>query len=109
MTINTSLARFNTRPGVMTFPATFVDNHFRTKCFIRDVAQVFVMTLATQVVNLVRLRVWIVAGLTIDPGRRQVARMRRIQFAGMDLVMTLHAFHFDARYMEIMWENHVPN
>jgi len=34
--------------------------------------------------------------------------MGRIQFDGMNLVVTLHAFHFDARYMEIVWENHIP-
>ncbi len=35
--------------------------------------------------------------------------MRGIQFDGMNLVVALHAFHFDARYMEVVWENHVSN
>jgi hypothetical protein len=108
MAVNTSLTCLDTRPGVMTFPATLVDNHFGTECFIRDVGRVCVMTLATPVVNLVRCCFWIVAGLTTYPGRRQVVRMGRIQFDGMNLVVTLHAFHFDARYMEIVWKNHSP-
>jgi hypothetical protein len=53
MTVNTTLACLNTGPGVMAFPATFVDNHFGTECFIRDIVLVRVMTLATLVVNLV--------------------------------------------------------
>jgi hypothetical protein len=107
MAVNTSLTCLNTRPGVMTFPAALVDNHLGTERFIRDVARVGVMTLATPVVNLVRCCFWIVTGLAIYPGRRQVVRMGRIQFDGMNLVVTLHAFHFDARYMEIVWENHI--
>jgi hypothetical protein len=35
--------------------------------------------------------------------------MRGVQFNGMNLVVTFHAFHLDARDMEIVWENHISD
>ena len=109
VTHGTPLARFDAGARLMAFPAAFMGDDLGTERLVCNLVRIYVMTLGALVVNLARLRLWIVTQVAIDPGGIQVARVGRLQLHGGNLVMALDALQAKVFDVEFVRKMHIPH
>jgi hypothetical protein len=109
MTFFTTLARFLTRRRRVALPALLVDYDFCAECFVGDIDRVCAMAFRALVSALPSLFSVVMAKRTIDPGGLEIVRMRRGQFLGIYLMVTLGTLDREILYVHLMVKGDFPD
>jgi len=107
MTLLTTLACFLAGAHRVAFPATLVNHYLGAERFIRDIRRIGAMAFRTYVRFALDVFRFVMANTAFDRGGIKVVRMRRIQFLGIDLMVTINTLDAEILDVHLMVKHHL--